>query len=364
MKRYLLLILLAAAVVGAKAETMLPRHLGGNILGKTTRSMVVQRMTSQGAKLSDYDEAKLVYDGAFDLNGYTMNRLAMGFANDTLTRVTYVDTLINEHHEKWQAFKDRQCSMYAGAKKAEDDFLANLLSDTLAAQEGIEKEAIWGRVDGKTIMFLYDANGEGIITILDLERLWNMFFATLTEEQIEELAKELAKMEGDADYDEANKVTAVAGCKFGAAKTDVRTQLIKKFGNPTSEDEHEMFYKKVTIGGQLYDMAIFYFMYNPATKRQEFVAASLQQSYYEWEDEKAREQFSITSSQYGRKYTNENKKTDKYNEKNYLYGMLEDDYYPICVSMEKSLTKGGDMRWFVVVNYFTHKLVSLYDDEI
>ena len=40
------------------------------------------------------------------------------------------------------------------------------------------------------------------------------------------------------------------------------------------------------------------------------------------------------------------------------------DYLPILISFQKSLSKGGDIMYYVQVDYYTHRKDNLYDDEI
>jgi hypothetical protein len=40
------------------------------------------------------------------------------------------------------------------------------------------------------------------------------------------------------------------------------------------------------------------------------------------------------------------------------------DYLPILITFQKSLSRGGDIMYYVQVDYYIHRTDNLYDDEI
>ena len=165
-------------------------------------------------------------------------------------------------------------------------------------------------------------------------------------------------------FDPANEVTSVAGCKFGDAKSDVSNTLKKRFGSPLDEDDKVMTYYNIEIGGTLYEGADFYFRYNPKTRRSEFVSAKFQKHFNTWEEDNAKAMYDAVVSQYGRKYTNLESGTL---DDGLIYsrcGSSQQYPLPIFIYMEKSLSKGGDMYYYVVVEYFSQAIQGLYDDDI
>ena len=58
--------------------------------------------------------------------------------------------------------------------------------------------------------------------------------------------------------------------------------------------------------------------------------------------------------------------TDEEDEKFCVCGAYADgyDYKPITISFEKSLSKGGDIMYYIIVSYYGMKKENLYDDEI
>ena len=76
--------------------------------------------------------------------------------------------------------------------------------------------------------------------------------------------------------------------------------------------------------------------------------------------------FEGVKSQYERRYTNFKVIKDEYEEKLAICGAYIDgyDYPPIVISFEKSLSKGGDIMYYVIVSYYGMRTDNIYDDEI
>jgi hypothetical protein len=76
--------------------------------------------------------------------------------------------------------------------------------------------------------------------------------------------------------------------------------------------------------------------------------------------------FESVKGQYERKYTNLTLLADDEDLKGYQCGAYIDgyDYLPILISFQKSLSKGGDIMYYVQVDYYNHRTDNLYDDEI
>ena len=77
-------------------------------------------------------------------------------------------------------------------------------------------------------------------------------------------------------------------------------------------------------------------------------------------------QFESITSQYERKYSNFAQVKDEIDFKAYKCGAYIDgyDYIPIIISFQKSLSQGGDIMYYVQVDYYHNRRESLYDDEI
>ena len=76
--------------------------------------------------------------------------------------------------------------------------------------------------------------------------------------------------------------------------------------------------------------------------------------------------FESIKGQYERKYTNLTQFADDEDLKGYQCGAFIDgyDYPPILISFQKSLSKGGDIMYYVQVDYYHLRTDTLYDDEI
>lgn len=338
------------------AQKPIKRDFPIGTLGVATRTEVVQNMLANGASIVNYSDSIIVFEGNFPTAECNMNACLVAFIDGKLFSIALSDTIGIQHPENFANLEKGVKADYGQTgKDGMEDFMVGMMILQMKAQaDSTVNVDIWSRVDDKTIFFL--SKGEHTFGIIYIDR----------DAMISRFASTMAETKGGvgSDYDESNAVKSVAGINFGGAKTDVRAQLLRKFGSPINENEHEITFSNVVVGDQNYDIAIFSFAYNKETKRQEFVSANFQRSFYSWEDDVACATFDAVASMYARKYTNENKKKDDPKEKFYVYGMLEDDYFPIGISLEKSVSRGGDMRWYVVVNYFAYKRANLYDDEI
>lgn len=339
------------------AQKEIKREFPTGTLGVTTRTEAIQNMLATGASIIEFSDSIVTFEGTFPTQECTMNVCRVMFLDNKIFSIMLSDTAGMQHPENYAKLEKGVKADYGQTgKDGMEDLMIGLMILQMKSQADSTAEMdIWSRVDEKTAFLLIKGeNGFGMM-YLDKDAMFN----TMVSKMAETLGAT------GPDYDEANAVKAVAGITFGGAKTDVRAQLIRKYGTPFSDKEHEIQYSRITIGGNDYDFASFYFTYNPETKRNEFVAAVFQKSYYSFQEEEASHFFDAVTGQYARKYTNESRKKENRGEKFYTYGMVDKDgYYPISVSLEKSLSKGGDMRMYIVVSYFQYKLASLYNDEI
>lgn len=170
----------------------------------------------------------------------------------------------------------------------------------------------------------------------------------------------MANVVDSLNYAEKNKVYGVAGVKFGDSKQNVKNVILTKSKGISSEDSHCTTFYDVSVGGRIYDYATFYFSAN------QLVSVNLQDAFYSWRKEEALMQFENVKSQYERKYSNLTELKDEEDLKGYNCGAYIDgyDYKPILISFQKSLSKGGDIMYYVQVDYYNHRTDNLYDDEI
>lgn len=209
----------------------------------------------------------------------------------------------------------------------------------------------WGREDNNSL----------IITMHNDTACICVYFA---EKRFQEMMTDAIfrlYMSTNLNYAEENKVYGVAGVKFGDSMESVRKIISSKADKLLESDSHSLTYYKVKIGGMTYDYAIFYF-----SGTQGLVSVNMESSFYSWRKEEALLAFESVKTQYSRKYTNFSVIQDKRDEKVCVCGAFIDgyDYVPIIITFQKSLSRGGDMMYYVQVDYYYDRRDKMYDDEI
>ena len=141
----------------------------------------------------------------------------------------------------------------------------------------------------------------------------------------------------------------------------VKRVIAPKSEKLTDSDSHTLTYYKTKIGGSTYDFATFYFMQGKG-----LVSVNLQNAFYSWKKEEAEMAYEGIISQFKRRYSNFQVRQDERDEKMCTCGAYIDgyDYPPIIITFQKSLSKGGDIMYYVMVSYYEMRKANLYDDEI
>lgn len=160
---------------------------------------------------------------------------------------------------------------------------------------------------------------------------------------------------------EKNKVYGVAGVKFGDSKQSVKSVILSKSKGINSEDSHCITFHDTSIGGRVYDYANFFF-----TEEKGLVSVRLECGFDDGYKEEALMRLDKIKEQYSRKYGNLNQFRDEEELKAYECGAFIEgyDYRPIVIVFERSLSVGGEIRYYVLVDYYNQNRVGLYDDEI
>lgn len=165
-------------------------------------------------------------------------------------------------------------------------------------------------------------------------------------------------------------VKSVAGCNFGDEKLAVVTKLTTRFGKRPYENTNNVLgFDGVEIGGKKYDYVEFFFKYNSTSGRSELVSAQFQKRFFTFEEEAAKAWYGNVVSQYSRKYTNLHSSDDR---GDFMASTCGATYtaatgearYPIIITCEKTVSRGGEMYYFVLVNYFMETRNNMYDDDI
>ncbi len=169
--------------------------------------------------------------------------------------------------------------------------------------------------------------------------LLTMFFSISLSAQEEEY---------DPDYDLDYEVVSVAGVKFYESKSKATSEFNSRFGILGSEDSgsYITYYDNPTIGGIKFSYASFYFTSD------KFTAASLVKHFSVNEFNKAKEFRDIVAAQYRQKYRNMKSFVDSFGRRAYKCGMVENNRYPILIYISKGKSNGGQMRYYVYVDYY------------
>ena len=362
MKRFYLFAMAMVSALSMLAETSVQNTFFGCTLGKSTSEEVQAAMISQGLNLLYRLDSTIVgenssfgiqfsiceYEGNYNYEEQEFHSINVSFWNDTLFAITMRENC-NEncfkYAERVQANLDKR---YGHLEVADSTLLFKQMIDIPA----FYGNKIWSRHDEHTMVvtFLSDstfgclyANGDAYYKLI-----------ILGMRQLEEEFNNLP------NYCEKNKVYGVAGVKYGDDRETVRRTIELKSDRLLDSDSHTLRYYKTTIGGITYDYATFYFA------KGKLVSVDLQKPFFSWRKEEALMAFENIKSQYERKYSNLKMTTDKDEEKYCLCGAYIDgyDYPPIFISFQKSLSKGGDIMYYVGVSYYVARTEHLYDDEI
>lgn len=165
-------------------------------------------------------------------------------------------------------------------------------------------------------------------------------------------------------------VKSVAGCNFGDDKSAVLTKLTARFGKRPYENTNNVLgFDGVEIGGRKYDYVEFFFKYNSMSGRSELVSAQFQKRFFTFEEEAAKAWYGNVVGQYARKYTNLHSSEDQ---GDFMASTCGATYiastgearFPIIITCEKTVSRGGEMYYFVLVNYFMETRNNMYDDDI
>lgn len=345
MKRLFVLLFgcaLSVAMMAQKQE--LPQTIQGCSLGSTTQDDAVYILLEQGLDVLS-DSSKITVRGDMNFEGFSFNSATFTFVNNRLFYVIAAQMCIAPDcveiaKKEIHLINSKYNQLGDGTQEAIlQDFVKNFFNN---------EKPYTAKFDNRTYLasIVYD---DGVALCL----------INYNDYKIAAEFKSILQ-----DLDPKNKVTGVAGVEFGKPYSQIRPQFNYKFGTPLEENSHEISYSNATIGGHRYDIASFYFAINPDTKLNCLVAAKLSNSFHSWERDKAYEVYNTIVSQFSRKYQNTHEGEFEGNGKFCQMGMVQDDHYPIFISMEKSLSRGGEWRWYVTVSYFSYRLTSIYDDEI
>lgn len=350
MKRIFLTLLAFVTISTMVAEVTIQTEFEGMLLGKSSRSEVSKFLTSKGLVLSveqsEVDEYGItdIYEGVYLHEDMNFDCVTTRFIDDTIVAVFFHGFCDSACFEYGKPFIEKIHSKYNNLESADSSLLV------LSATSDVKGGKIWSRKDDQSIVLTIQGDSACACAYFAESKIFQ-----LSMNQAYNKIKHLLP-----DYAEENKVYGVGGVKFGDSKQTVKSVIISKSDKQLEEDSHSVMFKNTKIGGATYDYTTFYFSSN------QLVSVNLQCAFYSWRKEEALMKFESVKSQYERKYTNMTLLKDEDDLKAYSCGAyIEDyDYLPILISFTKSLSKGGDIMYYVKVDYYIYRIDQLYDDEI
>lgn len=337
------------------ADNVLPKSFLGLTIGKTPKSEVQAIMRSQGFELIDQQDvnattAQYQFSGTYKHEGVEFHTIITSFLSDTLFIFCPQDSCGADKVPGLANTLQTNLEKKYGALETADSTLLFMMLKDSADHYGVET---WSRMDDHTMLISMKSEAKITCMYVDRDLYFNMMMKGLM--QLSEALNELP------DYKEENKVYGVAGVKFGDDMATVKRVIAPKSEKLTDSDSHTLTYYKTKIGGSTYDFATFYFMQGKG-----LVSVNLQNAFYSWKKEEAEMAYEGIISQFKRRYSNFQVRQDERDEKMCTCGAYIDgyDYPPIIITFQKSLSKGGDIMYYVMVSYYEMRKANLYDDEI
>ena len=330
MKKIFLLLSAVMMTVGVMAENKLPRDFFGVQLGKSTLSEVANTITRCGGKEVKRDSTEILYKLRCMHEGTEFSSIRVVFINDTLYSFAFVDscggsctsainTLVNRFEHKYPA-------------------LDHMTPDSTSETKSL------GLTDDSTLVIINTKSGGYHCVYSDFAKLSSMYVS-------------LAAIV--TNYDD-NKVTGIAGVKFGDSKASVKKVIDAKADKLLESDAHSINYCGVKIGGIDYDYAKFFF-----SAEKGLVSVNLQKPFYSWQEEEAILTYESLKAQYSRKYTNLKVRKDEKDAKICACGIgIDGSIFPIFITLSKGVSHGGSIMYYVQVDYYYRNRSSMYDDEI
>lgn len=353
MKKLIILLLLAATTLAFGAEKIEATYAGAT-LEKTTRAELMNYYLKNSdfkTGLLTLGENSQAYNGDFLVDSLHFHTFVAEFYNDTVYRITFFESSLNSDNEQLYAnFLRREKVKYKNFTALDTSSFMNTIPED-------EKYLVW-RTDGISEVTILN-RGYGVSFEIHNKRLSTLAF----HKSMENLG-----LLNTPDTDPKNKVTGVAGLQFGETRSDIVSKVKNKWER-LAVDDKSLTYGNVHIGGQLFDVVNLYFIYDQEKQTQILYSVLMQKIFHTWEYDEALQQYETICSMYRNKYSNERTIDSGKDNKQSAYGMVSLDYAdgklpPIVVSLTKSLSQGGEFRYYVLVSYYGIKTDNLYDDEI
>ncbi len=345
MKRLFFILAAALMTVGVMAKATIQNTFMGLTLGKASQKEVQDVLSSQGFELQTDTGGLFMYHGKWQAEGVPVTNLVVRFVDDTLVMLV-LGNACEETCDSLKQIIDKNVEKKYGLLQSGDSSLFIKMFALGSVPLGMEQ---WSRMDDES-SFIYGKSDSSYVFIYLAENfIWNRLYKSYKD-----IVKEVSP-----DYAEENMVKGVAGVKFGDSYDAVRRVLVSKGAEVAESDEHHIMFVYIKVGGIEYSYAEFYFK-----QGQGLISATLTKSFRSWQEEEAKMFYEVIAAQYENKYSNfkQNK------EGTYAFcGAYTDTYKdmpPIVISREKSLSRGGDIMYYVTVTYYLKNREGMYDDEI
>lgn len=334
----------------------IPYSFCGITLGETRMGTALWSDFKGKGQLITCDSISFVRTGDYFIEGFRMNTMYVEGINDTVFAITFfgdcmncddeksIDQFIAKVTEKYTDLLNND-SVYMVSENYRVDF-NDLLWNTILSKHDAKHNIYIGRDSTRLEFRIENARLSGIRGARDVDAM----------------NKSINKLY-NPHYDEVNRVKSVAGCEFGDSRKNVMDKFRPRAVDLISEDAQSATYSDIRIGGQYFKLGNLYFING------KFVSCKFQTNFNTWRKDEAIATYKSLCSTYDNKYTNAVHANDDNENMRSYYGMVQSDYKdakipPIIITMEKGVSRGGDMYYFVTVSYFELRLLHLYDDEI
>lgn len=164
------------------------------------------------------------------------------------------------------------------------------------------------------------------------------------------------------DVDPKNKVTGVAGVKFGDNRAKAKQILRHRSQSILSSNKNTLECYNIEIGKIVYNHATFNF-----ESEKGLIAAFMELPFPIWKKQEAIMLYKSIVYSYGAKYSNLVELIDGDEAKLSVCGAFDENYYPsmrpISIMFSKAMSQGGNMYYYITVSYFgLHDAMPTHDD--
>ena len=349
MKKVFILVVVTLYTLTCFAEERIQDTFLGCKLGVSTKAEVEKALPSQGLSFESTDSVLYYYNGTYMHEDITFRKIIVQYIEDTLATIVLADSC-----EQYLDVSQSLISKLNGKYGQMTDALDSDVKQFFFKNFQIEDKDIWARTDDETAVVSAAANNKVLCIYMA---------SGFLKRQAQRTASQLMKLLFELPfYNEDYQVHGVAGVKFGEDIATVKKAIGKKYGKYSPiQDTNKLTYTDITIGGTHYNFAVFYFKEDRG-----LVSVDMQSYFKTWQKDEAMMALDGIKSQYQNKYPNLITLKEDPDDVMYVCGSFLPDYKlpPISISLEKSLSRGGDIFYYVRVRYYESRLEHLYDDEI